>query len=333
MKKIVGYVMMLATLASCSTKEYKLEANFPEKFNGKTAVLATYDDTLTIDSAAIADMKVEFKGETDSAFLAQLIIDGRTKAYVVVEPGKIILPDSAYTAKGTMLNDRLTEIIVKMDSVESLDDMGLYVDFVARQYDLNKSNPLGLFFASEYVRFSELPQIDSVLASASEQVKNSHRVARYRNAALLRAATTPGKMFTDFSARQPNGKLKKLSDIAGRGKYVLVDFFASWCPYCIKEIPQLKELYSAYKDKGFEIVGVAVRDKAEDTKATVDKHEINWEIIYNAERKPYDIYGFIGIPHLMLLAPDGTIVSRGETAKQIAERMRQIYEETETPKK
>lgn len=325
MRKAIGYVMMLATLASCSTKEYKLEANFSEKFNGKTAVLATYDDTVVIDSCKIIDKIAEFKGETDSAFLAQLLIDGRTKAYVVVEPGKITLPDSLYIAKGTTLNNALSEIIANMDSVGNLDDMNLYMDFVANQYNSHKNDALGLFFATEYVRFSELPQIDSLLALSTPQIKNSHRVARYRNAALLRAETTPGKTFTDFSAVQPSGAEKRLSDYAGKGKYVLVDFFASWCPYCIKEIPQLKEMYHSFKDKGFEIVGVAVRDKAEDTKSTVDKHEIEWQIIYNAELKPYDIYGFTGIPHLMLIDPQGIIVSRGETPKQIAERLNQIF--------
>ena len=332
MKKLSVFFMGLTILTGCTTKEYKIEADFSEKFNGKTVVLATYDDTVAIDSAKIENNQVVFNGEIDNPCLAQLMIDGRTKAYVVVEPGKIVLADSVYVGKGTKLNDRMSEIICRMDSVEALDNMKIYVDFVGQQYNENKENPLGLFFATEYVRFNELPIIDSLLNFAPQSIKDSHRVEKYRNAAVLRAATTPGKIFTDFSALQPNEKEMKLSDIAGKGKYVLVDFFASWCPYCIKEFPDLKEIYTQYKDKGFEIVGVAVRDKEEDTRLTVEKHELEWVIMYNAARKPYDIYGFTGIPHLMLLDKDGVIVSRGESPKQISERLANIFNEV-TPKK
>lgn len=84
----------------------------------------------------------------------------------------------------------------------------------------------------------------------------------------------------------------RLSSYVKPGKYTLVDFWASWCPYCIKELPDMKQLYADYADKGFEIVGVAVRDKTDDTAAMVAKHELTWPVIYNTQRVPYDIYGF-----------------------------------------
>ena len=101
----------------------------------------------------------------------------------------------------------------------------------------------------------------------------------------------------------------------------MVDFWASWCPYCIKEIPQLKEIHEKYSGKGVDIVGIAVRDKTEDTEASVAKHSIPWKVMYNAQRVPYDIYGFTGIPHLMLIGPDGRIIARGESAAQTAARL------------
>ncbi len=94
-----------------------------------------------------------------------------------------------------------------------------------------------------------------------------------------------------------------------------------WCPYCIKEIPQLKEIHEKYSGKGVDIVGIAVRDKTEDTEASVAKHSIPWKVMYNAQRVPYDIYGFTGIPHLMLIGPDGRIIARGESAAQTAARL------------
>ena len=87
----------------------------------------------------------------------------------------------------------------------------------------------------------------------------------------------------------------------------------------------MKEMYDKFADKGFKILGVAVRDKAEDTKASVDKYELKWDIMYNAERIPYNIYGFTGIPHLMLIGPDGKIISRGESPSQISAYLEQVY--------
>ncbi len=66
---------------------------------------------------------------------------------------------------------------------------------------------------------------------------------------------------------------------------------------------------------------MAVRDTTEDTKVMVKKRGIDWPVLYNTQKVPYDIYGFTGIPHLMLIGPDGTIISRGESPAQIDARL------------
>ena len=111
------------------------------------------------------------------------------------------------------------------------------------------------------------------------------------------------------------------------GKYTLVDFWASWCPYCIKELPELRELYNKYKDSNLILVGVAVRDEEADTKTAVEKHGISWPVMYNTRRIPYDKYGIGGIPHHILIAPDGTIISRGESVKQLDTRLRSLLKQ------
>ena len=325
MKKILAICAAAAVMVGCNETKYEFEASFASKYEGKTAVLAGYDDSLAVDSAVIKDGKVVWTGEVDAPRLMQIMIDGKTRAFAVLEPGKIVLSDSAYVATGTALNDEFSRVVARIDSVGEIDDMSLYTAFVGEQYNLYKESPMAVYYATEWARFSELPAIDSLLSVAPQMVKESQRVARYRESAMLREATMPGKVFTDFEAVQPDGSVMKLSDIAGKGDYVLVDFWASWCPYCIKEFPALTEIYDKYADKGFKIVGVAVRDKAEDTKASVEKHGLKWNVMYNAERIPYNIYGFTGIPHLMLLGPDGVIISRGESTKQLAARLEAIY--------
>ena len=72
----------------------------------------------------------------------------------------------------------------------------------------------------------------------------------------------------------------------------------------------LKELYQKYKDKGLDVLGVAVWDKPEDTRAAISRHGLTWPCIIDAGTIPTDLYGISGIPCIMLIGPDGTILSR-----------------------
>ena len=102
----------------------------------------------------------------------------------------------------------------------------------------------------------------------------------------------------------------RLSDYVGKGKYVLVDFWASWCNPCIEETPFLKEVYNKYKGDNFDMVSVAVSDKREDTIAMANNLGITWNQIINAQQIPASVYGIEYIPHIILFGPDGTILKR-----------------------
>lgn len=312
-------------MGSCSKNESRLDLSVSDKYENKPVELISYTDSTVVATATIADGKASFilPDTLPSPMLLQVTIDGRRRAYYVVEPGHAVMNDSLRVVNGTPLNDKFAVLMQKLDSIENLDDTDAYVAFVAEQYNANKDNGVGIYFGGEWLRKSPTARIDSILTSAPDVLKNSSVAAKYRKMASLRDATAPGRKFTDFEAEQPNGKNVKFSSYLDGKKYVLVDFWASWCPYCIKDLPALKEIYSKYGDQ-LEIVGVAVRDMPDDTRSAVEKHQIPWKVMYNTQRVPYDIYGFTGIPHLMLLAPDGTIVSRGEGPKKIAERMAEI---------
>ncbi len=129
-------------------------------------------------------------------------------------------------------------------------------------------------------------------------------------------ATAEGKMFVDFSVEY-NGKTQKLSDYVGKGKYVLVDFWASWCGPCRGEIPNIINVYNKYKGNKFDVLGVAVWDKPEESEKAIAELKINYPQILNAQEEAAQMYGIQGIPEIILFAPDGTIVKRELRGQEI----------------
>jgi peroxiredoxin len=114
-----------------------------------------------------------------------------------------------------------------------------------------------------------------------------------------------GKDAPDFSLPDLNGKAVNLSDF--KGKVVILDFFASWCPPCRQEIPDFIELQKSYGDKGFAMVGVALVAAGE-AKEFADKAGINYPVLID-DGKVSAIYGPIrSIPTTFVLDKSGRIV-------------------------
>ena len=107
----------------------------------------------------------------------------------------------------------------------------------------------------------------------------------------------------------PDFKLRNLDGLASfKGKYVLLDFWGTWCGWCIKGIPDMKEYYAKYKDR-IEFVGIDCRDTEEKWKEGVAKHELPWTNLYNGDGQEIVIaYGVQGYPTKIIIDPEGKIV-------------------------
>ena len=140
---------------------------------------------------------------------------------------------------------------------------------------------------------------------------------------LTAGAQKAGDMYKDFQTEY-DGKVTRLSDYVGKGKYVLVDFWASWCPPCRREIPNLIKVYNTYKGKKFTVLGVATWDKPEDTEKAVKELGINYPQMMNAGTAGSDAYGIQGIPEIILFAPNGKIVARGLRGEAIEAKVKEV---------
>ena len=227
----------------------------------------------------------------------------------------------------------MEEYTTMMDSLSTdpVKAQAFYDDFVERYIDFNIDaakknidNDVAVMVLMNLRGLLEDAQVDEIISMMPETMLENEQVAYLKKGLDARKATAEGTMFQDFTVEhvygfdrsvdpQPLKKEVKFSDYVGKGTYVLVDFWAPWCGPCKREIPNIKAVYDKYKDKGFEVLSLAVweREPVNVTIETAAELGMYWLHVNNCGSVPTDIYGVEGIPHLMLIGPDGTILKRG----------------------
>lgn len=129
----------------------------------------------------------------------------------------------------------------------------------------------------------------------------------------LKLNTNPlvGENYVDFEQQNNKGKNVKFSEV--KGKYTLIEFWASWCAPCRKLYPELKEIYANYNKEGFEIVGVSLDEDRERWLKAIEDDGLPWVNLTDFmvhENEPVIIYNVIGIPDNLLIDEHGIIVGR-----------------------
>lgn len=177
------------------------------------------------------------------------------------------------------------------------------------RYDLNEDQQNEIISKADS-SFKSVPGIDGIMAHLD----------------ILKTVAV-GKKFTDFEMADAKGQMHKLSEYVGNGKVVLVDFWASWCPPCRKEMPHLVELYKKYKNKGFEIVGISLDSKPEAWAKGVKDLNITWPQLSDMQgwkNAGAALYGVNSIPHTVLVDKEGIIIAKNINGEEIEVKLQEV---------
>jgi len=174
----------------------------------------------------------------------------------------------------------------------------------------NPSSFASVFLLDNICRDLTLPELEQLYGSLSPTYKKGYFAQSIEDNISGKKKSAVGTLVDDFMLNDPKNNPMKFSSL--RGKYVLIDFWGSWCGPCHKAFPRLKELYSKYHDKGFEILGIATESSTDAWAKDIVNNQLPWLQMVDDKTKNVSAkqFAITEYPTTYLIGPDGKIIAR-----------------------
>ena len=221
-------------------------------------------------------------------------------------------------AGNTQFNQQLQQDYQKVD----VEKLAAY-----KQLIISKPNLLCNLIFVEQLPFDQYFEVhDTVCKSLMVNFKENVFVAEMNKKINSQKSSQIGQIAPEISLPDTAGNIIKLTTL--RGKYVLIDFWASWCGPCRRENPNLVRVYNRFKDKNFQIYGVSLDKSGDNWKAAIVKDGLTW--IHVSDLKYWEseasaLYGVKSIPYSVLIDPSGKIIQKGLRADALEKVLETLF--------
>lgn len=350
MHKILMLAAAAAALCSCSSNKYVIDG----KIQNPTGMVYLFDEQGTVvDSATVENNAFRFTGKADTPTV-RILRDAPDEtatfgAMLILEPGTITLTDDAHNpyrkrVTGTPSNDAsaaysdaANALVTEFRSPETDEERR---EAIMEEYDRlgrttigqNRDNYFGaLLLAQNGYELSGQEQLDEI-ALFSPEMQQTEVLVKLKESAEQKLKTDIGQSFIDVVQPDAAGKELSLGSVVENpaNKFVLLDFWASWCGPCMGEVPYLVETYKKYHDKGFEIYGVSFDSNRDNWLAAVQNKEMNWIQVSDLNRFDNQAardYAIQGIPANFLIdCATGTIVASNLRGEALEEKVAELLQ-------
>ena len=334
-------------IAQPKAGNYRIDGIAPADANGQWVYLYKPSGQGASDSVQIANGRFTLeRAVVEDGLIAHLVIPRSYNLSFIPEEGIIKADLAAIAATGTALNDLHAQKAKAREALETetrgrlkairadknLDDKAkeeaqdkIVNEFYGKikplaEADLKEhpNDAIGLIALQNLLGMEDVTvaKAEALLQQAGDRLRAEESITKMVARLRRVEATQAGAQFVDFEGVDDANKAVRLSDYVGKGHYVLVDFWASWCGPCRREIAHLKKVRDAYTDKGLVILGTVVWDEMEDHLKAMKELEVTWPQIFN-KTEATELYGIAGIPQIILFDPAGKIVARDLRGEEI----------------
>lgn len=327
MKKLLSTMLLMATFAACSSDaqiKFSVKGtalpNATQLYYGNMGEQKAEPKTVNVENG-----KFTINGTAENGALYAIVDEkNRAQSFFVVDGEDITIDMNTDIATGSPLNEKMTKVMQLLTKGDNGQDPTNALLAIIKE---NKDNVVGTFVLSQLQYNLSYEQLNE-LVSQDAPFLHHPLVANVKQVLESMKLRAPGTMFTDLEENDMQGNPHKLSEYVGKGNYVLIDFWASWCGPCMMEMPNVKANYEKYKAKGFNVVGLSFDRSADAWKKAVKDNGLSW--IHLSDLKFWDTvaaktYGIRSIPSSILCGPDGKIVAIDLRGEQLGNKLKEIY--------
>lgn len=348
MKKMIFAIATMLLMVACGGKPEK-KCVIDGDFGTLSGQVSIVDEVSAeaIATAELVDGKFSMTIEENIPAFAVLVVNEQPVAPVFIENASLkVVGDEELTkvvVSGSEANDSYTDymqrgkamlenISVAMSDSENVsqEQVKMLIDelhnLTYECFEENKTNLFGAYLlCSSIAAQMEPTEVIEIIADFPKDIQQMEVVKKCKARAETMLQTTEGSAYTDVKGVDAEGSEIKLSEVLAKNKYVLLDFWASWCGPCIGEMPHLREAYAEYHDKGFEIFGVSVDDDVDAWKRTMSAHKMTWVNVHDTDKSAAMTYAVASIPTNFLIdSATGKIVAKNLRGEAVVEKLAEL---------